>query len=166
VTTVIADTGPVNYLIQIGEIGVLPRVFGSVLVPNAVADELSHPRAPMAVRGWIAAPPPWLIISSAQPVSDAFYPELGRGERHLLALAGSLGTDLLLLMDDRAAITVAASLGFGSLGTLGVLIRAAQRGLIDLSSAFERLKATSFRVRPSLLAELLNWHRPDPLPQP
>jgi predicted nucleic acid-binding protein len=53
---VIADTGPINYLILIGEIGLLPKLFKSVFLPNVVADELRHPHAPSAVRDWIADP--------------------------------------------------------------------------------------------------------------
>jgi len=40
-------------------------------------------------------------------------------------------------------------------GTLGVLDLAARRGLIDLSKAFSRLKATSFHYRQGLLDILL-----------
>jgi predicted nucleic acid-binding protein len=45
---VIADTGPVNYLILIGEIEILPAVFQRVLVPHSVCEELKRPRAPDA----------------------------------------------------------------------------------------------------------------------
>jgi predicted nucleic acid-binding protein len=42
---VIADTSPINYLICIGEIDVLPRLYGVVIIPRAVRDELSRDRA-------------------------------------------------------------------------------------------------------------------------
>jgi predicted nucleic acid-binding protein len=57
---VIADTGPVNYLICIGQIEVLPKLFSRVLVPPSVCDELKRARAPEAVRLWIRQPPAWL----------------------------------------------------------------------------------------------------------
>ena len=47
---VIADTGPVNYPIPIGEIEILPALFQKVLVPQSVCKELKRPRAPDAVR--------------------------------------------------------------------------------------------------------------------
>ena len=40
------DTRPLNYLILIGYIDVLPKLFDEILIPRAVADELSHHEAP------------------------------------------------------------------------------------------------------------------------
>ncbi len=54
---VIADTGPVNYLILIGHIDILPALFHQVILPSAVLDELNETRTPASVRDWIAAPP-------------------------------------------------------------------------------------------------------------
>ena len=36
-------------------------------------------------------------------------------------------------------------------GTLGVLVRGAQLRLVDLTTAFSRLRTTNFRCRPELL---------------
>jgi predicted nucleic acid-binding protein len=47
---VVADTSPINYLVSIDEIGVLPALYGRVIIPQAVRDELSRDRAPEAVR--------------------------------------------------------------------------------------------------------------------
>ena len=44
-------------------------------------------------------------------------------------------------------------------GTLGVLDRAAERGLIDLASAVASLRQTNFRIDPSLLEQLLTSDR-------
>ena len=59
---VIADTGPVNYLILIGHIDVLPALFEKVILPAIVRDELKHRKAPLAVQSWIADPPPWVEV--------------------------------------------------------------------------------------------------------
>ncbi len=61
---VIADTGPVNYLILIGHIDLLPRLFSRVILPTAVEEELRDIGAPAAVRAWIGSPPAWLEIVS------------------------------------------------------------------------------------------------------
>src|ERR1035441_9824731 len=62
VRLVIADTGPVNYLILIGHINLLPRLFQRVILPTAVKEELHDIGAPVAVRAWIGSPPDWLEI--------------------------------------------------------------------------------------------------------
>jgi predicted nucleic acid-binding protein len=58
----VADTTPICYLILIGEIDLLPKLFDQVLVPTAVIGELLHEDAPDAVRGWAASLPPWLSV--------------------------------------------------------------------------------------------------------
>jgi predicted nucleic acid-binding protein len=50
VRLVITDTGPVNYLILIGPIDLLPRLFERVVLPSTVQQELSHPKAPAQER--------------------------------------------------------------------------------------------------------------------
>lgn len=47
---VVADTSPINYLIQIEQVSVLSRLYGRVLIPPAVFQELTHPSAPSEVR--------------------------------------------------------------------------------------------------------------------
>jgi hypothetical protein len=54
---VVADTGPLNYLILIEAADVLPNLFSQILIPQAVYDELAHAEAPAAVRSFIARTP-------------------------------------------------------------------------------------------------------------
>lgn len=54
---VIADTGPLNYLVLIGEVEVLPALYTCVIVPEAVVKELRAAGAPAVVSNWIARPP-------------------------------------------------------------------------------------------------------------
>jgi predicted nucleic acid-binding protein len=154
---VVADTGPLHYLIIIEEIELLPQLFGAVLAPEAVRAEMDQPETPREVRRWIAAPPPWLAIRSVTGSSThkkSRTPALDEGETEALALAELLKADLIL-MDDHAGVTAARAEGFTMMGTLGVLDLAASRGLIDLADAFRRLNATNFRSRPELLDALL-----------
>lgn len=44
---VIADTTPLNYLILIDEIEVLPKLYGRVVIPEAVREELLRSGAPI-----------------------------------------------------------------------------------------------------------------------
>jgi len=50
VAKIISDTGPVNYLVQIDQVMLLPTLFGAVTVPEVVLTELDHPQSPPAVR--------------------------------------------------------------------------------------------------------------------
>ena len=44
---VVADTGPLNYLVLIGQVNLLPALFEKVIVPTVVYRELTSPRAPI-----------------------------------------------------------------------------------------------------------------------
>lgn len=59
---VVADASPICYLLLIGYVDSLQRLFGQVVIPQAVHDELSAEGAPAIVRTWIAHPPSWLQI--------------------------------------------------------------------------------------------------------
>lgn len=50
---VVADSGPLHYLIQLEHIELLRRFYGQVLVPEPVAGGLSAAAAPAVVREWM-----------------------------------------------------------------------------------------------------------------
>lgn len=83
---------------------------------------------------------------------------LDPGETDALALAISLHADLVLI-DERAGFQVARQLGLDATGTLGVLDRAADRGLVDFAAAIRALEQTSFRRPAMILRALLAKHR-------
>ena len=151
----VADTGPIHYLVLIGHVQTLEILCGEVAVPEQVRDELAHAGAPSAVRNWIASPPTWLSAHFVRPdtlaQADA---ALDPGERAALALAIERKPDLVL-MDDRAGVAAAFAKGFVVTGTLGLLVRAARNGLLDLPGALERLGRTNFRWTPALRARVL-----------
>lgn len=156
---VVADTGPLHYLVLIGQVDILPRLFGAITIPSVVRDELSCAEAPPAVRAWIAGPPAWLRVETvvSQDVSGK---TLDAGERPVLSLAGAMCARLVL-MDDRSGVGEARRRGFAAIGTLGILDLAATRGLIRLSDAFTQLRATNFRYPEDVMNVLLARHSHD-----
>ena len=158
--TVVADTSPLNYLVLIDAIDVLPQLFGRVLIPEAVALELQRPRTPPEVASWLTAQPAWLVIQApTQPASDPADQELerlGAGEREAIMLASQHRPDVLLLIDEGKGRRVANRRKLRIIGTLGILELAAESGLLDLPSTVERLTRTTFYVAPSLLRTLLD----------
>jgi predicted nucleic acid-binding protein len=86
---VIADTSPINYLIWIEKIDVLPKLYGRILTPPSVSTELRSAMAPPRVRRWIAHPPLWLEVQAPSQPPDTALVEarLGAGERDAILLA-------------------------------------------------------------------------------
>jgi predicted nucleic acid-binding protein len=155
VQLVIADTGPVNYLLLIGHIEILPALFEKVILPSAVQDELTDPRTPASVRSWITNPPSWVDVRhTANPLPSSLLDDLGAGETAALTLAAELHADLVLI-DDRRAVAAAHEMGITVTGTMGLLARASKRGMIDLADAFARLKLTNFRYRQETMDKFL-----------
>ena len=153
---VIADTGPINYLILIGRADLFPQLFGQIVLPNAVLQELSSEDAPASVRSWISNPPRWMHFIDSPPT-----PEMNRihkGEAAVIALATAMSADLLL-MDDRRGVRLAKEKGLRVTGTIGILDLAASRGLVEFSQALAHLEKTSFRRPEALLALLLEKHK-------
>jgi predicted nucleic acid-binding protein len=149
---VVSDTSPLNYLVLIEQVHVLPALFGRVIVPPAVMAELQHAGAPAVVHAWAASPPLWLEIRSPAGMEPLL--GLGIGEAQAIRLAQELRADAVLI-DERRAATIARQAGLFVTGTLGVLEIAAERDLIDIVQAVVALKQTTFRLSDRVLDGLL-----------
>ncbi|KAA6463248.1 DUF3368 domain-containing protein [Acidobacteria bacterium AB60] len=147
---VVADTSPLNYLIQIHCDHVLPRLYRKVLVPVGVIEEWRSPKAPLSIKSWVEVTPDW---SEIHPLASSAQPELGyldRGEREAIQVAEERGARLLLI-DERKGRLEAARRGLSTTGTLGVLLEAGEAGLIDLPHAYRVLiEQTTLRTSPDL----------------
>jgi predicted nucleic acid-binding protein len=154
---VVSDASPVNILIRIGQIDVLPKLFNSVVVPASVAEEMSRSSTPRIVRDWVAAPPSWFTVrtpSSALKVSELRH----RGERDAISLAQEVRADAILLDEEKARVQ-ALLFGVAVIGTVGVLQRPADSGLIsDLKIIHDLLRNTNFRVSDKILNDSLARH--------
>jgi predicted nucleic acid-binding protein len=154
---VVSNTSPISYLVVIEQIELLPRLFGYILIPETVWDELASPKAPLVVQKWIASPPTWLTVHSISTQPDSELLKLDAGECAAILLAESLKADLILL-DDLAARRLAVSRGLAITGILGILDRAATENWIDLTLAIERLQQTNFRTSTAIVQDLLQKH--------
>lgn len=152
---VIADTSPINYLIVIDEIDILPTLFNEVIIPQAVFEELSHEKAPTIVNDFIANKPDWLKVEAAEFSADPTLARLGKGERQAIILAESLNADYLVI-DERAGFAEAMRRNLRAIGTLFILELAAKDNLLELRASVEKLLKTSFRVSPNIVKAILD----------
>ena len=95
---IVADTGPINYLVQIGCIEVLAPLATKTVLPESVRAELLRSEAPAAVRAWARVPPAWLEVRAAEHLIEA--PDISLADREAITLARELNASALL-MDDR-----------------------------------------------------------------
>ena len=143
---VICNTSPLQYLHQAELLRLLPELFGSVQVPSAVNAELEEGKR-RGVNLPDLATLPWMTVRSVR--DQTLLPlvtSLGRGEKEVLGL-GLETPDHLLVLDDRAARRYAIAVGLEVTGTVGVLLVAKERGLLDsVRPALDRLQRLRFRL--------------------
>jgi len=151
---IVSNTTPFRYLIEIEAIEILTALFGQVIIPSAVAEELQHPKTPTKIKTWIQAPPGWVEIRQADLSLFTPLRSLGRGETEAISLALELKAEAIL-MDERTGSREAMRVGLLVLPTLTILETASAKGLLDLPEAIDRLSKTSFRASPKLLREVL-----------
>jgi uncharacterized protein len=119
---IIADTTPLSELAKIDGLWLLAELFGEIIIPAEVFEELSqgsHPAAKMIQSlNWIA------VCNVENPEKIAVLQQstgLHLGECSAIILAQQLSADRLLL-DEQDARKVAISYGLPVVGTVGVLI--------------------------------------------
>jgi predicted nucleic acid-binding protein len=133
---IIADTSCLIGLTNIGRLDILRQSYRKVIITPEVVREYGDPL------------PDWIFLQS---VSDekktiAFHKIIDLGESSAIALAMET-ENALLIVDDRRARQVALGLGLEITGTLGVLIRAYENGIIqDIDSIIADLRNIGFRL--------------------
>ena len=143
---VISNTSPLQYLYQLDLLDLLPALYGEVLVPAGVVSEI----AAGCSRG-VSLPHlealPWLhVCEVGTPALLSLIPDLGAGEREVLALALEK-PGALVILDDSQARRLAERLELGLTGTLGLLLKAKQIGRIDRVRPYiSRLESLNFRL--------------------
>ena len=148
---VVADSGPLHYLILLDQAELLHRFYGRVIVPEAVLSELTAGRTPQPVREWLSKPPSWLLVQAVLPSQlELVTEDLDLGEREAIALAHHLGADLLLI-DEISGRAEARRRSLRVTGTLGILRIAAEQELVDVPEVLARLRETSFYVAEDLI---------------
>ena len=105
--------------------------------------ELQQPNTPTLVRQWASSLPNWVRIQS--PTTSNPTLAVDPGELEAICLAQEIHATAIL-MDDRAGRTAAKKQGLAVFGTIGLLEKAAQRGLIDLPTALAQLHRTNARL--------------------
>jgi len=142
---VIADSSCLIALARTGQMEILRGMFGQVTIPAAVHDEVVNQGAgrpgsqEVANAAWI----------ETREVRDRLAVQvlqltLGRGESEAIILAAETRARFIILDDWRARQT-ALGMDLPVIGTLAILKRAAEKGLLDdLDGALNMLRKAGF----------------------
>lgn len=147
---VVSDTSSGSALLRIGCGDLLQRLYGEVLIPDAVRAELL---------AFFPNLPEFLHCRQVLNLGevDRLREELDLGEAQAIVLTRESHADLLL-MDELLGRQVAAREGIPLIGLMGVLLQARREGLIlSLRPLIERLESKAdFRLSAELKQSTLN----------
>lgn len=153
----VADSGPLIALARLDRLDLPDLYFESVQVTATVWDEVTRKPPDDEASRLASAAARNLIRVVAEPEvipESLLRRSIDAGERGAIALA--LELDACLLIDDRRARRVALELGRPVIGTLGLLFRACEDGVIPaLRPLVERLQMTGYYISNDVVAELL-----------
>jgi predicted nucleic acid-binding protein len=152
---VISNTSPLFYLHRLGQLELLHKLYGRILVPEAVVEELKaggdqgEDVPDIADYDWVE------VCSVRLPEVVSLIVDLGPGEAQVLAMAlenpGSLA-----IIDDRLARELARARNIRITGTVGILLKAKQAGYIrSVKSLLRTLIQLDFRLSEDVVDTIL-----------
>jgi predicted nucleic acid-binding protein len=142
---ILSDTSCLILLEKIGELELLHKVFGEIVVTQEIADEYG-----LTVPEWISVQNP--INKNYQKILEA---SVDKGEASAIALAVEL-SDCLLIIDDLKGRNLADALGIKVTGTLSVILEAKVSGVIEsVKPVLAKIKQTDFRLSDALEKRIL-----------
>jgi len=151
---VISDNSALSALAVTDLLGLLPRLFGEVVIPESVRRECGHSRAPRVLREWISHPPHWLRIVP-DPADRLLETQgLGPGEAAAITLAWANRKSAKLILDEKRGRRVAEALGLPKTGVVGIIGEAAECGWLDFDETIERLQQTGFHLNDTVVGEV------------
>jgi uncharacterized protein len=150
---IVADSSALIALATCEGLEILLRLYDDVKVPQAVYEEVTAPKKPLAVA---------LTAFLAERVVEVdtthwvlAIGDLGQGEIEAMALYKQLSADFLLI-DDRRARLIAEHNRIHCIGALGVLLQAKEHGAIDRVAPFvEKLRSSPIHYGEALLSKVL-----------
>ncbi|MCA1784394.1 MAG: DUF3368 domain-containing protein [Desulfobacteraceae bacterium] len=154
---VISNSSPIIHLAKIGRLNLLERLYSRILVPEKVYLECTdtvhyHKEVELiAQSAWIERQ-----LIEDDRLFNLLYAEIDAGEAEALVLALEQKADLLLL-DDQEARSMARKLGLPVTGTLGVLLKAKNEGMINsFAEDLQKLQRSGFWLSQNLVNTLLS----------
>jgi predicted nucleic acid-binding protein len=148
--TVVADSTPCIYLARLGDLGILHKLFGRIVLPEAVWRELTVEGHLPGASEFQAALDRWVTVQATRQADlDGIMQaeKLERGEVEAIQLARELRAEALLL-DEQRAVEYARSLELTVVRTPSIYVAARNAGWIDsVRERLDRLRAAGFWLR-------------------
>jgi predicted nucleic acid-binding protein len=154
---VISNTTPLIGLASIQRFDLLRRIFGEIIIAQAVYDEavvagreVGGAKREVLAAGWIKT-----VSVKDRLAAEVLLDELDLGEAETIVLARELAADWVL-MDEKKGRRKLTQLGVQKIGTVGILLKAKQAGLIiELRPELDLLRQRGFGVSQGVIDAVL-----------
>ncbi len=149
------NASPLILLSRVGQLSLLQLVSEGIIVPAAVAIEIQQYEA-TDVTALALSRTEWLVVVETPTVPEPIQSQnLGAGESAVLTW-GYVHPDTEVIMDDLAARRCATTLGIPLVGTLGLVLKAKQRGIIPTARPLlEQLRGSGLYLSDHVLNQAL-----------
>ena len=155
---VVSNTSPLTNLALIGRLDLLPQLYGTLTIPDAVWHELVVKGVHLPSAQQIAGAS-WLSVRTVtnQALVLSLRQDLDAGEAEAIALSMEMDADLLLI-DERIGRESAQHLGVTYMGLIGLLVQARQRDLLpQMRPVIEALRLQAgFWISDALVQRVLS----------
>ena len=148
---IISDTTPLIAFLRVNRLDILGRMFGTVVIPQKVLDEI-HGKPEQDCEAKIIRECSFIEVvpvSNQQAVSILMLSSnLDGGESEAIVLTKELEATTLLI-DERKGRKIAESLGLNIMGTVGVLINGSLNGILSPVNAIDlidQMRSSGIRI--------------------
>ena len=153
---VVVNSTPLIALSNIGQLELLHKLYGQIMIPQAVYDEVTakHDSACNQIRSFLD----WIQVKPIRNIDEKkmYRAKLHTGEVEVMILAQENPIADLVIIDDNAAKKTAKYLGLPVTGTLGVLLKAKRCGLVDsIQPLLKKLQQIGFHIGDDVLRYVL-----------
>lgn len=152
---VVSDASPIIAFFWLEQLHLLPTLFSQIYISPRVHHEILSQPYTIDTRPLYSIT--WLKVQAVQNhlAATLLQDQLDAGESEAIVLAHELSASLLL-MDERRGRRQAIQAGLTVMGTLGILLRARQMGLLpEVRRFLDRLQLLPFHMNEELYQEIL-----------
>lgn len=145
---VIVNSTPLIALCNADLLNILKKIYGSIIIPKAVFDEVTAKKDSACLQ--IKQNLDWITVETITNIEDRkmYKAKLHAGEVDVMILAQADPKADLVIIDDNAA----KYLGLTVTGTLGVLIKAKQSGIISsVKNAITKIQSNGFYINENII---------------
>ncbi len=151
---IISNTTPILSLLKIDKLDLLKELYGKVIVPLAVYQEIEKGKEKPYYKDLTSLD--WIEIQNIKNLNTIEYLiDLDDGEAEVLILAKETNADLVIL-DEIMGRRYAKQLELNLTGTIGVLLKAKEKGLIlSIKNLMTELENKGTWLNPKLISKVL-----------